>query len=122
MSYNKVILIGHVGKDPVVRYVDKRPVASFSLATTERAYTTASGLSVPERTEWHNVVMWDRAAEFAEKYIRRGTRLFVEGKLRTRTWEDRAAIKRTITEIYVENYDIFSRNAASVSPEADRNA
>ncbi len=122
MSYNKVILIGHVGKDPVVRYVDKRPVASFSLATTERAYTTASGLSVPERTEWHNVVMWDRAAEFAEKYIRRGTRLFVEGKLRTRTWEDRAAIKRTITEIYVENYDILSRNAASVSPEADRNA
>ena len=66
MSYNKVILIGHVGKDPVVRYVDKRPVASFSLATTERAYTTASGLSVPERTEWHNIVMWDRAAEFAE--------------------------------------------------------
>ena len=122
MSYNKVILIGHVGKDPVVRYVDKRPVASFSLATTDRAYTTASGLSVPERTEWHYVVMWDRAAEFAEKYIRRGTRLFVEGKLRTRTWEDRAAIKRTITEIYVENYDILSRNAASVSPEADRNA
>ena len=122
MSYNKVILIGHVGKDPVVRYVDKRPVASFSLATTERAYTTASGLSVPERTEWHNRVMWDRSAEFAEKYIGRGTRLFVEGKLRTRTWEDRAAIKRTITEIYVENYDILSRNAASVSPEADRNA
>ena len=122
MSYNKVILIGHVGKDPVVRYVDKRPVASFSLATTERSYTTASGLSVPERTEWHNIVMWDRAAEFAEKYIGRGTRLFVEGKLRTRTWEDRAAIKRTITEIYVENYDILSRNAASVSPEADRNA
>ncbi len=122
MSYNKVILIGHVGKDPVVRYVDKRPVASFSLATTERAYTTASGLCVPERTAWHNIVMWDRAAEFAEKYIGRGTRLFVEGKLRTRTWEDRAAIKRTITEIYVENYDILSRNAASVSPEADRNA
>ena len=122
MSYNKVILIGHVGKDPVVRYVDKRPVASFSLATTERAYTTASGLSVPERTEWHNIVMWDRAAAVAAKYIRRGTRLFVEGKLRTRTWEDRAAIKRTITEIYVENYDILSRNAASVSPEADRNA
>lgn len=122
MSYNKVILIGHVGRDPMVRYVDKRPVASFSLATTERAYTTASGLSVPERTEWHNIVMWDRAAEFAEKYIRRGTRLFVEGKLRTRTWEDRAAIKHTITEIYVENYDILSRNAATVSPEADRNA
>lgn len=121
MSYNKVILIGHVGRDPVVRYVDKRPVASFALATTERAYTTASGVSVPQRTEWHNIVMWDRAAEFAERYIRKGTRLFVEGKLRTRTWEDRTAIKRTITEILVENYDILSRSTDTV-PEPDRNA
>ena len=121
MSYNKVILIGHVGRDPVVRYSDKRPVATFPLATTERAYTTASGLNVPQRTEWHNLVMWDRAAEFAERYIRKGTRLFVEGKLRTRTWEDRAAIKHTITEILVENYEILSRGSdAAIEP--DRNA
>lgn len=87
----------------------RRAVASFTLATTERGYRTASGLEVPPRTEWHNIVMWDRAAEFAEKYIRKGTRLFVEGKLRTRTWEDRAALKHTVTEIYVENYDILAR-------------
>lgn len=104
---NKVILMGYVGKDPEIRYADTRPVASFTLATTERARRTASGVEVPERTEWHNIVMWDGAAEIAEKYIRKGSRLLVEGKLRTRYWEDRNAIKRTITEIYVETFDIL---------------
>ncbi len=110
MSVNKVILIGNVGQDPEIRYVDTRPVASFSLATTDRAYTTASGVQIPERTEWHRIVMWDKSAEIAEKYIRKGTKLYVEGKLRTRTWEDRNTIKHTVTEIYVENFDIVSRN------------
>ncbi len=129
MSVNKVILVGNVGRDPEIRYVETRPVASFSLATTERAYTTSSGAQIPERTEWHNIVMWDRAAEgkqrpgdllchaegthraaeTAEKYIRKGTKLYIEGKLRTRTWEDRNTIKRTVTEIYVEAFDILSR-------------
>lgn len=109
MSVNKVILIGNVGRDPEIRYVESRPVASLSLATTERAYTTVSGTQMPERTEWHNLIMWDKSAEIAEKYIRKGTKLYVEGKLRTRTWEDRNAIKRTVTEIYVENFDILSR-------------
>jgi single-strand DNA-binding protein len=104
---NKVILMGYVGKDPEIRYAETRPVASFSLATTERARRTASGAEIPERTEWHNIVMWDAAAEIAEKYIRKGSRLLVEGKLRTRYWEDRNAIKRTITEVYVENFDIL---------------
>lgn len=109
MSVNKVILVGNVGRDPEIRYVETRPVASFSLATTERAYTTASGAQIPERTEWHNIVMWDKSAEIAEKYIRKGAKLYIEGKLRTRTWEDRNTIKRTITEIYVETFDILSR-------------
>ncbi len=109
MSVNKVILVGNVGRDPEVRYVETRPVASFSLATTERGYTASSGVQVPERTEWHNIVMWDKSAEFAEKYIRKGAKLYIEGKLRTRTWEDRNTIKRTVTEIYVENFDILSR-------------
>lgn len=109
MSVNKVILLGNVGQDPTIRYVETRAVATFSLATTERAYTTASGVQMPERTEWHNIVMWGKDAEIAEKYIRKGTKLYVEGKLRTRTWEDRNAIKRTVTEIFVENFDILSR-------------
>ena len=110
MSINKVILIGNVGQDPEIRYIDTRAVASFSLATTDRAYTTAAGAQIPERTEWHRIVMWDKAAEFAEKYIRKGTKLYVEGKLRTRSWEDRNTIKHTVTEIYVENFDIVARN------------
>lgn len=108
MSVNKVILVGNVGRDPELRYVENRLVATMSLATTERAYTTQSGAQIPERTEWHTIVMWDKAAETAEKYIRKGCKLFVEGKLRTRVWQDRNAIKRTVTEIFVENFDILS--------------
>lgn len=113
MSVNRVILVGNVGRDPSIRYVDSRPVAEFSLATTERSYTNASGTTIPERTEWHNIIMWDRAAETAEKYIRKGTKLYVEGKLRTRVWEDRNAIKRSVTEIYVDSFDILSRPAGN---------
>lgn len=112
MSVNKVILIGNVGQDPEIRYIETRPVASFTLATTERAYTNAAGVQIPERTEWHRIVMWDRAAETAEKYIRKGTKLYIEGRLRTRVWEDRNAIKRSVTEIYVDNFDILSRPSA----------
>ena len=104
---NKAILMGFVGKDPEIRYVDGKPIAEISLATTERARKTASGAEIPERTEWHRIVMWGAQAETAEKYIRKGTRLLVEGKLRTRYWEDRNAIKRTVTEVYVENFDIL---------------
>lgn len=110
MSVNKVILIGNVGRDPEIRYVERRPVASFSLATTERAYTTAAGVRIPERTEWHNIIMWDRLAETAEKYIRKGSRIYVEGKLRTRMWEDRNTIKRSVTEVYVDTLELLSRS------------
>lgn len=109
MSYNKVILIGNVGRDPEIRYVETRPVASFSLATTERPRKRADGTTIPERTEWHNIIMWDSNAEFAEKYIRKGARLFIEGKIRYRTWEDRNTIKHNVTEIYVENFELLGR-------------
>lgn len=98
--------MGYVGRDPEIRYIETRPVASFSLATTERARRTASGAEIPERTEWHNIVMFDASAEIAEKYIRKGTRLLIEGKIRTRIWEDRNAIKRYVTEIYVDSFEI----------------
>ena len=110
MSVNKVILIGNVGRDPDVRYTAPgQPIASFSLATTERGYTSASGTQVPERTEWHNIVMWGKNAEIAERYIRKGSLLYVEGKLRTRTWEDKNQIKRQVTEVYVDNFDFLGR-------------
>lgn len=104
---NKAILMGYVGRDPEIRYVETRPLASFSLATTERARKLPGGGEIPERTEWHNIVMYDGAAEIAEKYIRKGTRLLVEGKIRTRIWEDRNAIKHYVTEIYVDSFDIL---------------
>lgn len=104
---NKVILMGHVGADPEIRYIGTRPVASFRLATNEPPRKGPDGSTVPEVTEWHNIVMWDGAAETAEKYIRKGSRLLLEGKLRTRYWEDRNAIKRTVTEILVSNFDIL---------------
>ncbi len=104
---NKAILMGYVGRDPEIRYIDTRPLASFSLATTERGRKLPNGTELPERTEWHNIVMYDAAAEIAEKYIRKGTRLLVEGKIRTRVWEDRNTIKHYVTEIYVDNFDIL---------------
>ena len=108
MSVNKVILIGNVGKDPDVRYTaPDQAVAALPLATTERAYTNASGVQVPEKTEWHNIVMWGRNAKIAEKYIRKGSQLYIEGKLRTRVWEDRNQIKRYVTEIYVDTFDFL---------------
>ena len=110
MSVNKVILIGNVGRDPEVRYPGPgQVIASFSLATTERGYTAANGTQVPERTEWHNIVMWGKNAEIAERYIRKGSQLYIEGKLRTRTWEDKNQIKRQVTEIYVDTFDFLGR-------------
>lgn len=110
MSVNKVILLGHVGKDPDVRYIaQNQAVASFTLATTERAFTNSNGVQVPERTEWHNIVMWGRSAEVAERYIKKGTQLYIEGRLRTRAWEDRNKIKRYVTEVYVDSFELLGR-------------
>jgi len=114
MSVNKVILLGRVGKDPDVRYVaQNQPVASFTLATTDRAYTNANGVQVPERTEWHNIVMWGKNAEVAERYIRKGTQIYLEGRLRTRAWEDRNQVKRYTTEIYVDTFELLARPTTS---------
>ena len=104
---NKVILSGYVGKDPEIRYIGSRPVATFTLATTEPSRTLADGTQVPERTEWHNIVMWDKNAEIAERYVRKGSRLLCEGKIRTRIWEDKSAIKRTTTEIVTDHFELL---------------
>jgi len=109
MSVNKAILVGHVGKDPEVRYLEKNvAVANFSLATTDRAYTMQNGTQVPERTEWHNIVAWRGLAELAEKYIRKGTQLYIEGKIQTRSYE-KDGIKRYVTEIYADNIQFLDR-------------
>ncbi|MDD2560295.1 MAG: single-stranded DNA-binding protein [Bacteroidales bacterium] len=110
MSINKIILLGNVGKDPDVRYLDNGvSVARFSLATTERGYTLSNGTVVPERAEWHNVVAWRGLAELAEKYIHKGSQLYVEGKITYRTWEDKNGQTRYTTEIVAENIELLGR-------------
>ncbi|MCQ2338161.1 MAG: single-stranded DNA-binding protein [Paludibacteraceae bacterium] len=109
MSVNKVILIGNVGKEPDVRYLENDVrVANFPLATTERGYTMSNGTQVPDRTEWHSIVVWRNLAEIAEKYIHKSTKLYVEGKLKTRIYDDKTGVRRYITEIYADNIQILS--------------
>lgn len=109
MSLNKVQLIGNVGKDPDVRYLDSGvAVATFPLATTDRGYTLANGTQVPERTEWHNIVLWKGLAEIAEKYVHKGDKLYIEGKLRTRSYDDQNGIKRYVVEIFGDNMELLT--------------
>ena len=109
MSVNKVILIGNVGKDPEVRYFDNGgSVANFTMATTERGYTAANGTQVPDRTEWHNIVLWRGLAEIAEKYIRKGTKVYIEGKIRTRSYDDSQGNKRYVTEVWGDQMELLS--------------
>jgi single-strand DNA-binding protein len=97
-SINKAILIGNLGKDPELRYTPQgRPVANFSIATTER-WTSKSG-EKQEKTEWHNIVLWDRQAEIANQYLKKGSSCYIEGRITNRAWEDKDKVKRYRTEI-----------------------
>jgi len=124
MSVNKIILLGNVGKDPEVRYFDNGgSVANFTLATTERGYTAANGTQVPDRTEWHNIVLWRGLAEIAEKYVKKGSKLYIEGKIRTRSYDDANGNKRYVSEVWGDNMELLDRkpegggsNAASFPP------
>ena len=105
---NKVILLGNLGKDPEVRYLEGGiAVAKFSVATTE-SYKNKEGVK-EEKTEWHNVVLWRGLAELAEKALHKGSAVYVEGKIRTRSWTDKEGIKRFTTEITGDNISIISR-------------
>lgn len=112
MSLNRVTLLGNVGKDPDVRYFDSGVcVAQFSLATTVKGYTTQSGQQVADRTEWHNLVAWRGLAQTIEKFVHKGDKLYVEGELRYRTYEDQNGVKRNITEIYLEKMEMLTPRA-----------
>ena len=114
-SVNKVILIGNVGNDPEVRYLDRGvAIANFNLATTERGYVMQNGTQVPDVTEWHSVVLWRNLAEWAQQNVRKSMKLYVEGKLKTRSWEKDGQIRRK-TEVIAENVQILYR------PEQYRN-
>lgn len=102
MSLNKAMLLGNVGKDPDVRTLDGgKMVATFSLATTEKGYTLQNGTTVPERTEWHNIVVWGGLAKVVQQYVRKGSQLLIEGKIRTRSYE-KDGKKIFTTEIFAD--------------------
>ena len=109
---NKVMLIGNVGQDPDVRYVDTDvAVATLTLATTERGYKLQNGTEVPAKTDWHNLVFWRGLAETVEKYVHKGDKLYVEGSLRSHSYDDQNGIKRYVTEVYVDNMEMLSSRA-----------
>lgn len=106
---NKVMLIGNVGKDPDVRYYDAdQAVAQVSFATTERGYTLANGTQVPDHTDWHNLVFFRSLAKYVEKYVHKGDRLYIEGKIRYRSYDDAKGKRKYVTEIYVENMEMLN--------------
>ncbi len=105
---NKVILIGNLGKNPEVRYLDNGvAVANFSLATTE-SYKNKEGERVSQ-TEWHNIVLWRGLAEIAEKFLKKGSAVYIEGKIRSRKWEDKEGNTRYTTEILADNMTMLGK-------------
>lgn len=121
-SVNKVILIGNVGADPEVRYLDRGvAIATFNLATTERGYVMQNGTQVPDVTEWHSIVLWRNLAEWAQQYVKKSMKVYVEGKLKTRTWEKDGQIRRK-TEVIVENIQILHRPDIYRNPGSENNA
>jgi len=128
MALNKVMLIGNVGNDPEVRYLESNPqnpgtnakVASFRLATTER-YRDRSG-ELRENTEWHSIVVWRNNADVVEKFVRKGSQVYIEGKLRTRQWTDQTGNKRFTTEVVADNLQLLGKRPDSQEggPAADQ--
>ena len=121
-SLNKVLLIGNVGRDPEVRYLDQgaaqngqsTKVVTFTLATTDR-FRDRSG-EVRENTEWHNLVLWRQLADLAERYIRKGSQIYVEGRIRTRSYTDQQGMKKYMTEIVADNVQLLGRRDGDPAP------
>jgi single-strand DNA-binding protein len=114
MSVNKVILVGNLGKDPEIHHLESSGVvtARFSLATSEN-YKNKNGEKVTA-TEWHNIVLWRGLAEVAEKFLKKGHQVYIEGKLKTRTWDDKDGNKRYITEIVGDVLQLLGKKDSSI--------
>ena len=117
---NKVMLIGNVGKEPEVRYVDQnQPVARLTLATTERGYTLQNGTQVPDRTEWHNIILWRKLAEIVERYVHKGDKLYIEGRIHYASYDDKQGRRQFYTEIWADNMEMLTpRTVAPTAPAA----
>ncbi len=112
---NKVILIGNLGSDPEVKYTPNgAPVANFSLATNE-SWNDKDGQR-QERTEWHRLVLWSKLAEIAGQYLKKGAKIYVEGRLQTRSWDDQSGQKRYMTEIVVNDMQMLDSRGEGGGP------
>lgn len=108
------MLIGNVGKEPAVRYYDHdQAVATFPLATTERGYTLQNGTQVPDRTDWHNIVLYRGLAKIVEKYVHKGDKLYIEGRIHYRTYDDQKGIRHYVTEVYADNMELLSPKSSA---------
>lgn len=111
------MLIGNVGLDPDVRYFEAdQAVATVRLATTEKGYTLPNGTRVPDRTDWHNLVFYRRLAKVVEQYVHKGDKLYVDGRLQYRSYDDKKGMQRTATEIIVDNMELLTPRSA-VQPQ-----
>ena len=116
---NKVMLIGNVGKDPDVRYYDSdQAVAQVRLATTEKGYSLPNGTQVPDRTDWHNLVFYRRLAKIVESYVRKGDKLYIEGRLKYRVYDDAKGQRQYTTEIIVDSMEMLTPMAQRPNAEA----
>jgi len=111
MGVNKVILVGNVGRDPEIKVLTSGTrLATFSLATTDRRSKDEHG---DPRTEWHKIVAWSGLAEVVEKYVRKGKQLYIEGQLRTRTWEPEEGQKKYFTEVHIQEMELLGGRPSS---------
>lgn len=106
---NKVILIGNVGTEPEVRYYDQDMcVAQIRLATSEKGYTLQNGTQVPDRTDWHSILLYRGLAKVVEKYVHKGDKLYIEGRIRNRQWDDKKGVRHYSYEIMADNMELLS--------------
>ena len=116
MAVNKCILLGRVGKDPEIKQFDGGNKASFSIATTERGFTTRDGKEIPEKTEWHNIVCWKGLSTIVERFVKKGDLIYIEGKITTRSWDSDNG-KKYITEIVADNIELLGNKSESKAAE-----
>ena len=121
MAVNKCILLGRVGKDPEIKQFDGGNKASFSIATTERGYTTKAGVTIEETTTWHNIVCWKGLSTIVERFVKKGDLIYIEGKITTRSWDSDNG-KKYITEIVADNIELLggkseTKETQSYEPE-----
>ena len=115
MSINKAILVGNVGNEPKIQTYSNGNVAQFPLATTERGYTLKNGTQVPDRTEWHNIIAWGKTADVIARYVHKGSKLYIEGKIKTRSYDDNQGRKCYVTEIHVDVLELLDPKPSNIN-------